>query len=83
MLTPGTKIHATFEPFKGFAECEIVSYQEQTSVFACGYFVKLLDMDNKVIFLSKRVIDELYIVIDDKIDEDIYEVKDNGQISFI
>lgn len=79
MLTPGTKIKSTFTT-DDCCKGEIVSFQEETSVFACGYFVKFPD---GTIFLNKRVVDKLYTIDDDKIDEDIYEVKDNGQISFI
>lgn len=74
MLTPGTKIKSTFEnELEGVYYGEIVSYQEETSCLAEGYFVKF---ENNTIFLSKRVIDKLYIPYD--VSKDI--LKDGNKI---
>lgn len=75
MLSPGTKIKSTFEnELEGIYYGEIVSYQEETSSLAEGYFVKF--EKGYTIFLSKRVIDELYIPYD--VSKDI--LKDGNKI---
>lgn len=79
MLVPGTKIKSTFEnEIEGVYYGEIVSYQEETSCFAEGYFV---NFENRyTIFLSKRVIDELYIPYD--VSKDILKNENKiGQLS--
>lgn len=85
MLIPGTIIKSKFKTQnEGHYYCEIKSYQEGTSCLAEGYFVKIKEIKNDIIiFLNKRVVDELYEVVEEKMDEEVFKVNDNGQISFI
>lgn len=83
MLTKGTRIRSLFltkELQKEYGYIE--GYQENNGVLVEGYFVKFDDYPT-ALFMSIHVISELYEVIEENLDEDVFKVNDNGQISFI
>ena len=83
MLTPGTKIKSNFKNDNNeYYYGEIVSYQEGNGPFAQGYFTKFHDNYNIVIFLNERVINELYEIVEEKLDDNIFNLNENGQVGF-
>ena len=81
-LEPKTKIRSKFlcegKHFYG----EIISYQEPSCCLAEGYFIKWEDIGCSL-FLSKKVVDELYEIYGNEVDEEKYKVNDSGQLSFL
>ena len=83
MLTPGTRIKSNFLTEEGeYIYGTIKSYQEPSGILADGYFIKFDDVPT-TLFINRYALNELYVVIEEKLDEDVYQVNDNGQISFI
>ena len=83
MLTKGTRIKSTFLTKEGeYIYGTIKAYQEPSGILADGYFIKFDDCPT-TLFINRYALNELYVVIEEKLDEDVYQVNDNGQISFI
>lgn len=83
MLEPGTKIRSKFLDENGeHINGVILSSQEGDGTFARGYFIDF-ERTPMSLFLNEKGLHELYDIVDEPIDESIYQVNDNGQISFI
>ena len=83
MLEPNTKVKSKFLTEDGkHILGSIESSQEGGGVLARGYFIKFEDTKH-ILFLNEKCLYELYDIFDEPVDESVYKINDNGQISFI
>ena len=83
MLEPNTKIKSKFLTEEGtHIHGTIESSQEESGILARGYFINF-DNCKHTLFINEKALFELYDIIYEPIDESVYTINDNGQISFI
>lgn len=83
MLEPNTKIKSKFLTEEGtHIHGTIKESQEGSGVLARGYFIDFDDVKFPL-FLNEKALYELYDIIYEPVDESVYKINDNGQISFI
>lgn len=84
MLDPDTRIKSKFLTEEGkHINGVIVSSQEGSGVLARGYFIEFDNCKIKPLFLNEKALYEYYDIVYEPIDETVYNINDNGQLSFI
>jgi len=84
MLEPNTRVKSKFLTEDGkYILGTIKSSQEESLILARGYFILFDDYDKQSLFINEKALYELYDIIYEPVDESVYKINDNGQISFI
>lgn len=84
MLEPNTRVKSKFLTEDGKYILGTIKFsQEESSILARGYFILFDDYDKQSLFINEKALYELYDIIYEPVDESVYKINDNGQISFI